>query len=169
VFLNWDKSLAEVTVDEVIMGNVLQAGQGQNPGRQAMIYAGVPKETPAFTVNKICGSGMKAVGLAAQSIRAGDAEVVIAGGIENMSQTPYYFPKARWGARMFNTELVDGMVYDGLWEIFYNYHMGMTSETLPRNTAFPPRAGTNSLWRAIAAHWLPSKRYFQAGNRTGRN
>jgi acetyl-CoA C-acetyltransferase len=129
-YANWDASLKEVTVDEVIMGNVLQAGQGQNPGRQAMVQAGVPKETNAFTVNKICGSGMKAVALAAQAIKAGDADVVIAGGIENMSQVPYYFPKARWGARMFNTELVDGMVYDGLWEIFYNYHMGLTSENI---------------------------------------
>jgi len=129
-FADWDQSLQEVTIDEVIMGNVLQAGQGQNSGRQAMIHAGIPKETNAFTVNKICGSGMKAVALAAQAIRAGDAEVVVAGGIENMSQVPYYFPKARWGARMFNTELVDGMVYDGLWEIFNNYHMGITSENI---------------------------------------
>ncbi len=127
---NWDNSLTEVRIDEVIMGNVLQAGQGQNSARQAMIYAGVPKETNAFTVNKICASGMKAVALAAQSIKAGDAEVVIAGGMENMSLAPYYMPKARWGARMFNTELVDGMVYDGLWEIFYNYHMGITSENI---------------------------------------
>jgi len=129
-YANWDSSLKEVLVDEVIMGNVLQAGQGQNSGRQAMIYAGLPKETNAFTVNKICASGMKAVALAAQSIKAGDAEAVIAGGIENMSSVPYYFPKARWGARMFNTELVDGMVHDGLWEIFNNYHMGMTSENI---------------------------------------
>jgi acetyl-CoA C-acetyltransferase len=126
----WDKSLQEVQIDEVIMGNVLQAGQGQNPARQAAIYAGVPKEVNAFTVNKICASGMKAVALAAQSIKVGDAEVVIAGGIENMSAAPYYLPKARWGARMFNAEMVDGMVYDGLWEIFYNYHMGMTSENI---------------------------------------
>jgi len=129
-YADWDKTLQEVTIDEVIMGNVLQAGQGQNSARQAMVYAGIPKETNAFTVNKICGSGMKAVALAAQAIKAGDAEVIVAGGIENMSQAPYYFPKARWGARMFNTELVDGMVYDGLWEIFYNYHMGLTSENI---------------------------------------
>jgi len=126
-YYNWDKSLQEVNIDEVIMGNVIQAGQGQNPARQAMIQAGVPKETTAFTVNKICASGMKAVALAAQAIKAGDAEVIVAGGIENMSLAPYYFPKGRWGARMFNAELVDGMVYDGLWEIFYNYHMGLTS------------------------------------------
>ncbi len=127
---DWDDSLQEVRIDEVIMGNVLQAGQGQNPARQAAIYAGVPKEVNAFTVNKICASGMKAVALAAQAIKAGDAEVIVAGGMENMSAVPYYFPKARWGARMFNTEMVDGMVHDGLWEIFYNYHMGVTSENI---------------------------------------
>jgi acetyl-CoA C-acetyltransferase len=126
----WDKSLKEVLVDEVIMGNVLQAGQGQNPARQAAIYAGVPKEVNAFTVNKICASGMKAVALAAQAIRAGDAEVIVAGGIESMSSVPYYVPKMRWGARMFNAEMVDGMVFDGLWETFYNYHMGVTSENI---------------------------------------
>jgi len=127
---DWDKSLKEVRIDEVIMGNVLQAGQGQNTARQAMIYAGIPKEVNAFTVNKICASGMKAVALAAQAIKAGDAEIIVAGGIENMSAVPYYLPAARWGARMFNTELVDGMVHDGLWEIFYNYHMGITSENI---------------------------------------
>ncbi|MFH0768384.1 MAG: acetyl-CoA C-acetyltransferase [Chloroflexota bacterium] len=129
-YANWDNSLQEVTIDEVIMGNVVQAGQGQNTARQATIYGGITKETTAFTINKVCASGMKAVALAAQSIKAGDAEVVIAGGMESMSNIPYYFPKARWGARMFNTELIDGMVHDGLWEIFYNYHMGITSENI---------------------------------------
>jgi len=127
---DWDDSLKEVSIDEVIMGNVLQAGQGQNTARQASIYAGIPKEVNAYTVNKICASGMKAIALAAQSIKAGDAEVIIAGGMENMSAVPYYLPKARWGARMFNAEMVDGMVHDGLWEIFYNYHMGITSENI---------------------------------------
>jgi acetyl-CoA C-acetyltransferase len=126
----WDSSLQGVLIDEVIMGNVIQAGQGQNPARQAAIYAGVPKEVNAYTVNKICASGMKAVALAAQSIKVGDAQVIIAGGIENMSAAPYYLPKARWGARMFNAEMVDGMVQDGLWETFYDYHMGMTSENI---------------------------------------
>ena len=129
-YADWGGSLQEVNIDEVIMGNVLQAGQGQNTARQASIYAGVPKEVNAFTVNKICASGMKAVALAAQAIKAGDAEVIVAGGMENMSAVPYYFPKARWGARMFNAEMVDGMVHDGLWEIFYNYHMGVTSENI---------------------------------------
>jgi len=127
---DWDDSLQEVRVDEVIIGNVIQGGQGQNPGRQASIYAGIPKETNAYTINKVCASGMKAAALAALAIKAGDAEVIIAGGMENMSAVPYYLPKARWGARMFNAEMVDGMVHDGLWEIFYNYHMGLTSENI---------------------------------------
>ena len=129
-YADWDGSLREVAVDEVIMGNVIQGGQGQNPARQASIYAGVPKEINAFTVNKVCASGMKAVALAAQAIKAGDAEVIVAGGMESMSSVPYYVPKMRWGARMFNAEMVDGMVHDGLWEIFYNYHMGLTSENI---------------------------------------
>lgn len=129
-YYDWDDSLKEVRIDEVIMGNVIQAGQGQNTARQAAIYAGIPKEVTAYTVNKVCASGMKSVALAAQSIQIGDAEVIIAGGIENMSAVPYYVPKARWGAKMFNAEMVDGMVYDGLWEIFYDYHMGVTSENI---------------------------------------
>ena len=129
-YSDWEDSLKEAVVDEVIMGNVIQGGQGQNVARQASIYAGIPKEINAFTVNKVCASGLKAVALAAQSIIAGNAEVIVAGGMENMSSVPYYMPKARWGARMFNAELVDGMVYDGLWEIFYDYHMGMTSENI---------------------------------------
>lgn len=127
---DWDEALKEVRIDEVIMGNVLQSGLGQNPARQSAIYAGIPKEVPVYTVNKVCGSGLKAVALAAQAIRTGDAEVIVAGGMENMSGVPYYLPKARWGARMFNSEMVDGMVHDGLWEIFYGYHMGMTSENI---------------------------------------
>jgi len=134
-YADWDDSLKEIRIDEVIMGNVLQGGQGQNTARQAAIYAGIPKEVTAYTINKICASGIKAAALAAQSIRAGDAGVVIAGGMENMSAAPYFFPKARWGARMFNAELVDGMVYDGLWEIFNGYHMGLTSENIAEKFA----------------------------------
>jgi acetyl-CoA C-acetyltransferase len=126
----WDESMQGVQVDEVIMGNVLQAGQGQNPARQAMIYAGVPKETNAFTINKVCASGLKAIALGAQSILTGEAEVVVAGGMENMSQVPYSFPQGRWGARMFNQEMIDLMVFDGLFEIFYGYHMGLTAENI---------------------------------------
>ncbi|MBI4332617.1 MAG: acetyl-CoA C-acetyltransferase [Chloroflexi bacterium] len=129
-YAQWDASLKEVWVDEVIMGNVLQAGQGQNPGRQSMIYAGLPKESNGYTINKVCASGMKAVALAAQAIKCDEAEVMVAGGMENMSAVPYYLPKARWGARMFNAEMVDGMVHDGLWEIFHDYHMGVTSENI---------------------------------------
>ncbi|RLB23085.1 MAG: acetyl-CoA C-acyltransferase, partial [Deltaproteobacteria bacterium] len=115
---------------EVIMGNVVGAGQGQNVSRQAMIRAGISKETPAFTVNKVCASGMKAVALATQAIRAGEADVVLAGGMENMSMIPYALPAARWGARMNNTDLVDLMIMDGLFEIFYGYHMGITAENI---------------------------------------
>jgi acetyl-CoA C-acetyltransferase len=126
----WDGARAEVHIDEVIMGNVLQAGQGQNPARQAMISAGIPKEANAFTINKVCASGLKAIALAAQSIQLGDADVMVAGGMENMSQVPYAFPLGRWGARMFNQEMVDLMVFDGLWELFYGYHMGLTAENI---------------------------------------
>lgn len=129
-YYDWDDSLQAVRLDEVIMGNVLQAGQGQNTGRQAAIYGGIPKEVNAYTINKVCGSGMKSIVLATQAIKTGDAEVIIAGGMENMSTVPYYLPTARWGTRMFNAEIIDGMVQDGLWEIFYNYHMGMTSENI---------------------------------------
>ncbi|MFN3621873.1 MAG: beta-ketoacyl synthase N-terminal-like domain-containing protein, partial [Nitrososphaerales archaeon] len=99
-YYNWSEDATPIQIDEVIMGNVLQACQGQNPARQAMIYAGIPKETPAFTVNKVCGSGLKSIALAAQSIAAGEAEVVVAGGFESMSNAPYALPKARWGYRM---------------------------------------------------------------------
>jgi acetyl-CoA C-acetyltransferase len=126
----WNESMEGVQVDEVIMGNVIQAGQGQNPARQAMIYAGIPKETNAFTINKVCASGLKAIALGAQSIMTGEAEIVVAGGMENMSQVPYAFPLGRWGARMFNQEMVDLMVFDGLFEIFYGYHMGLTAENI---------------------------------------
>jgi len=127
---DYDDSLQPVQVDEVIMGNVVGAGQGQNVGRQATIKAGISKETNAFTINKVCASGMKAVALAAQAIRFGEAEIILAGGMENMSLIPYSLPAARWGARMNNTDLVDLMVFDGLFEIFYGYHMGITAENI---------------------------------------
>jgi acetyl-CoA C-acetyltransferase len=117
-------------VDEVIFGNVLTSGLGQNPARQASMRAGIPKEVPAFTINKVCASGLKAVAVAAQTIKAGDNEIVVAGGQENMSAVPYGIPKARWGYRMGNGELIDLMIYDGLWEKFNNYHMGMTAENI---------------------------------------
>lgn len=129
-YYDFDSSLKEVVIDEVIMGNVLQAGLGQNSARQASIFGGVPKETNAFTINKVCSSGLKSIILGAQSIMVGDADVVVAGGMENMSMAPYILPAARWGARMFNTDLVDLMVLDGVWEIFYGYHMGLTAENI---------------------------------------
>jgi acetyl-CoA C-acetyltransferase len=118
-------------IDEVILGNVLQGGQGQNPARQAAVKAGVPVEVPAYTVNKVCGSGIKAVTLAAQSIIAGDAEVVMAGGMESMTNAPYVLDsKARWGYRMGDAKLTDTMVKDGLWCAFNDYHMGITAENV---------------------------------------
>jgi len=130
---DWDNALRPVQIDEVIMGHVLQGGQGQNTARQATIYAGLPTETTACTVNKVCASGLKAIAIGAQTIGAGLAEVIVAGGMENMSLVPYALPKARWGYRMDVTakgELTDLLVYDGLWEIFYGYHMGLTAENI---------------------------------------
>ena len=127
---DYDDGLQPIEIDEVIMGNVISAGQGQNVARQAMIRAGISKEGSAFTVNKVCASGMKAVALATQAIRYGEAEVILAGGMENMSLIPYALPAARWGARMNNADLVDLMVFDGLYEIFYGYHMGVTAENI---------------------------------------
>ena len=117
-------------VDEVIMGDVLQGGLGQNVARQMSLDAGLPVEVPAMTINKVCGSGLRAVELAAQIIKAGDADIIVAGGAENMSAAPYVVPKARWGARMFDTKMVDLMVNDGLWDVFNNYHMGITAENV---------------------------------------
>jgi len=117
-------------VDEVILGNVLQAGLGQNPARQVAVHAGIPLEAPAFTINKVCASGLKSVFLAAQAIALGDADVVVAGGIENMSQTPYALRDSRWGQRMGDGKVVDLMVLDGLWDIFNGYHMGNTAENV---------------------------------------
>ncbi len=117
-------------IEEIIMGNVLQAGLGQNVARQIAVHAGIPKEVPSFTINKVCGSGLRAVSLAAQIILLGDADVILAGGTENMSASPYLVPKARWGARMGDVQMVDYMVHDGLTDIFNNYHMGITAENI---------------------------------------
>ena len=130
---DWSDSDAEIAIDEVVMGNVLQAAQGQNPARQAMIGGGIPKETPAFTINKVCGSGLKAIALGASAIMTGTADVILAGGMENMSQVPMALPKARWGHRMELTgvgDIYDLMVFDGLYEKFYGYHMGVTAENI---------------------------------------
>ena len=130
---DWNDNAQPITLDEVIMGNVLQAAQGQNTARQSMISAGIPKETPAYTINKVCGSGLKAIALGASAIMLGQADAVLAGGQENMSLVPMALPKARWGHRMELTgvgDVLDLMVFDGLWEIFYGYHMGVTAEAI---------------------------------------
>ncbi|MHC4841614.1 MAG: acetyl-CoA C-acyltransferase [Planctomycetota bacterium] len=115
-------------IDEVIMGNVLQAGLGQNPARQAALFGGLPNEVAAMTINKVCGSGLKSVALAAQAIRAGDADAIIAGGMESMSNALYALPKARSGARLGHAQLIDLMISDGLWDKYNDYHMGNTGE-----------------------------------------
>ncbi|MCR3758380.1 acetyl-CoA C-acetyltransferase [Clostridium felsineum] len=117
-------------VNEVILGNVLQAGLGQNPARQASFKAGLPVEIPALTVNKVCGSGLRTVSLAAQIIKAGDADVIIAGGMENMSRAPFLANNARWGYRMGDAKFIDEMITDGLWDAFNDYHMGITAENI---------------------------------------
>ena len=117
-------------INEVIVGNVLSAGQGQNMARQVAIHAGLPVEVSCLTINKVCGSGLRAISLAAQLIKAGDAEVVLAGGTENMSQAPFLMEKARYGYRMGDGTLVDSMIRDGLWDAFNNYHMGITAENV---------------------------------------
>ncbi len=117
-------------VEEVIMGNVISAGLGQNPARQAAIYAGLPPEIGSFTINKVCGSGLKAVMLAAQSIKAGDADVIVAGGMENMSAAPHLIRSLRWGVKFGDASITDTMVHDGLWDVYNNYHMGITGERI---------------------------------------
>ncbi len=122
--------LAGEQVDEVILGQVLTAGSGQNPARQAAILAGLPHAVPAMTLNKVCGSGLKALHLGAQAIRCGDAQVIIAGGMENMSLAPYVLPAARTGLRMGHAKMIDSMISDGLLDAFNDYHMGITAENL---------------------------------------
>jgi acetyl-CoA C-acetyltransferase len=142
-------------VSEVIMGNVLQAGVGQAPARQATIFAGLPETTPAWTLNKVCGSGLKAVISAAQAIALGDAEVVVAGGMESMSSAPYYDRSARTGVRMGNVELIDGLIHDGLWDVYGQYHMGICAEncatTQKIDRAAQDAYALESTSRAIAA------------------
>ncbi|HBZ42344.1 MAG: acetyl-CoA acetyltransferase [Firmicutes bacterium GWF2_51_9] len=142
-------------VDELIFGNVLQAGLGQNVARQVSVHAGIPIEVPSFTVNKVCGSGLKAVQLAMQSILAGDADIVVAGGTENMSQSAYILPGARWGQRMGDGQLVDTMVHDGLTDAFSDVHMGITAENIAEKYGFTreelDRFSVQSQHRAIQA------------------
>lgn len=132
-YYEWPDNLKDVEVDEVVLGNVFQQGQRQNTARQATVFAGLPKETTAIVVNKLCGSGMEAVVTGAQKILAGDAEVIIAGGMDSMSNVPYALPNARWGYRMDvsgKAEFYDLLIYDGLMEGFYGYHMGNTAENI---------------------------------------
>jgi len=157
-YMDWNDSLRPLAIDEVIMGNVISGGQGQNTGRQASIRAGVPQETNVITVNKVCASGMKAVALAAQAIKAGDVDAMVAGGMENMSHVPYALPRARWGYRMdisSKGEALDMMVFDGLYEIFYDYHMGVTAENIARDYGISRReqdeVGAESHHRALKA------------------
>src|SRR5690554_5103741 len=117
-------------IDEVILGNVLSAGLGQNVARQVALGAGVPETVPATTINKVCGSGLRSVSMAAQFIMLGDADVVLVGGTESMSNAPYLMPGARWGQRMGDGKIIDYMVHDGLWDIFNDYHMGITAENI---------------------------------------
>ena len=119
-------------IEEAIIGNVLQAGLGQNVARQVILHAGLPESTPAMTINKVCGSGLRAVSLAAQIIKAGDADIVLAGGTESMSSAPFILNDARWGARMGDKKLVDEMIKDGLWDAFNDYHMGVTAENVAK-------------------------------------
>src|SRR5579884_1000728 len=129
-------SLSPNDVSEVILGNVLQAGEGQAPARQAAIYAGIPKSVPAMTINKVCGSGMKAIMLGAQSILLGDSDVVVAGGMESMTNVPFYVQGARSGFRMGNQNLIDGMIFDGLWDPYNNQHMGNCAELCAKEKTF---------------------------------
>lgn len=152
---NYDPSHPALHVDQVIMGNVVGAGQGQNVARQAMIRAGIPKETGAASINKLCASGMEAVALATQAIRCGDADTILAGGMENMSRIPYALPSARWGQRMNDGKLVDLLIQDGLHEVFYGYHMGNTAENIAErygiSRAEQDEIGALSHARAMAA------------------
>src|SRR3989449_6608913 len=117
-------------VDECIMGNVVSAGLGQNPARQAAIFGGLPPEVSALTINKVCGSGLKAVALGAQAIQTGNSSIVVAGGMESMTNAPYLLPNARKGYRLGNAKIIDSVVHDGLWDIYNDYHMGITGENV---------------------------------------
>lgn len=154
-YYDYDSAMQPVHIDQVYLGNVLSAGQGQNTARQAMIRAGVAKETSATTINKLCASGMEAVVLGTQAIRCGDADVVVAGGMESMSRVPYALPDGRWGHRMGDGTIVDLMVYDGLHEFFYGYHMGMTAENIAAlyeiSRSEQDELGVESHRRALAA------------------
>src|SRR5262249_24223886 len=142
-------------VDECIMGNVVSAGLGQNPARQAAIFGGLPPEVGAMTINKVCGSGLKAVALAAQAVQTGNSDVVVAGGMESMTNAPYLLPQARKGYRLGNAQVIDSMVQDGLWDVYNNYHMGITGENVAEKYGITremqDRLAADSHRKAIAA------------------
>lgn len=147
--------VAAELIDEVFMGNVLSAGVGQAPARQAAIYGGLPHKVPATTVSKVCGSGLQAVILGAKSVALGDAELVVSGGMESMSNVPYYLPQARTGYRMGNNQVIDGMIHDGLWDPYGNFHMGQAGESCAKKYEFSREAqdayAAESLRRALLA------------------
>src|SRR5438105_8647457 len=142
-------------VDECIMGNVVSAGLGQNPARQAALKGGLPPEVGAMTINKVCGSGLKAVALAAQAIQTGNSSIVVAGGFESMTNAPYLLPQARKGYRLGNAQIIDAVVNDGLWDVYNNYHMGMTAENVAEkygiSRAEQDGYAVNSHRKAVAA------------------
>src|SRR5690349_17179656 len=142
-------------VDECIMGNVVSAGLGQNPARQAAIFGGLPPEVGAMTVNKVCGSGLKAIALAAQAVQTGNSDIVVAGGMESMTNAPYLLPQARKGYRLGNAQVIDSMVNDGLWDVYNNYHMGNTGENVAEKYKVTREAqdeyALNSHRKAVAA------------------
>src|SRR5262250_743045 len=142
-------------VDECIMGNVVSAGLGQNPARQAAIFGGLSPEVGAMTINKVCGSGLKAVALAAQAIQTGNSSLVVAGGMESMTNAPYLLPQARKGYRLGDAQIVDSMVHDGLWDVYNNYHMGVTGENVAEKygitRAEQDEFAVNSHRKAVAA------------------
>jgi acetyl-CoA C-acetyltransferase len=147
--------VAPAEIDECIMGNVISAGLGQNPARQAAIYGGLSSTTGAMTINKVCGSGLKAVALAAQAVQTGNSSIVVAGGMESMTNAPYLLPQARKGYRLGNAQIVDSMVHDGLWDIYNNYHMGITGENVAEKYAISREEqdefAVNSHRKALAA------------------
>src|ERR1700739_305840 len=142
-------------VDECIMGNVVSAGLGQNPARQAAIFGGLSPATGAMTINKVCGSGLKSVALAAQAVQTGNSSIVVAGGMESMTNAPYLLPQARRGYRLGNAQIVDSMVHDGLWDIYNDYHMGITGENVAQKYGITREEqdefAVNSHRKAIAA------------------
>jgi len=135
-------------IDEAILGNVVQAGLGQNPARQAALKGGCAPRVAAMTINKVCGSGLKAVALAAQAVQLGESEIVLAGGMESMSNCPYVLPQARTGYRLGDGKLVDSMIHDGLWDAYEDFHMGMTGELVGRNTGLRAKSRIASRWKA---------------------